>query len=155
MTGQPNRNIDHALLRARHESPWSKMLNAVLHIAVLTLLLQGFLFPLLVLMSVHWLWRARSTKAESDEEKPAESVEEKKLGGRVLRPLKCPSCGAGVPLRGTEMACVSCGTPVAAPPHYADIGRLRGEALTRLRRAAKYLRRAAFFRQTMSAGRCF
>ena len=120
-------------------------LNIILHIAVLTLLLQGFLFPLLVLMSLHWLWHARSTKGDSDVKRRAESVEEKKQGGRVLQPLKCPSCGGGVPLREAEMACASCGAPVAAPPHYADIGRLRGEALARLRHAAKYLRRARFF----------
>lgn len=121
------------------------MLNLILHIAVITLLLQGFLFPLLVLVSLYWMWRAQSEKGKSEKTKQAAAVEEEKTSPPTLRPLKCSSCGAGVPLREEEMACPSCGTVVAAPPHYADIGKLRGEALARLRRAAKYLKRAKFF----------
>jgi predicted RNA-binding Zn-ribbon protein involved in translation (DUF1610 family) len=48
-------------------------------------------------------------------------------------------------LRGEAAACSSCGTLTALPPHYAEIGKLRSEALSRLRRASKYLRRATFF----------
>jgi predicted RNA-binding Zn-ribbon protein involved in translation (DUF1610 family) len=121
------------------------MLNILLHAAVLSLLLQGFLFPLLVLMSLHWLWRAHFEKSKSRERKQAQPGGKEKKGAHVLRPLKCSSCGAGVPLREVELVCPSCGAPVAAPPHYADIGKLRGEALARLRRAVKYLRRATFF----------
>lgn len=121
------------------------MLNFLLHAAVLSLLMQGFLFPLLVLMALLWMWRAHLEKGRTRERREAGAGAEEKEGAHPLRPLKCASCGAGVPLREAGSACPSCGASVAAPPHYADIGRLREEAQERLRRAVKYLRRARFF----------
>lgn len=121
------------------------MLNIALHAAVITLLLQGFLFPLLMLMSFYWMWRAHDEKSKTKKKKQIALVKEDVKKLPTLRPLKCASCGAGVPLREGEMKCLNCGAAVALPPHYADIGRLRSEARERLRRAARYLRRAKLF----------
>lgn len=133
------------------------MLNALLHAAVLTLLVQEFLFPLLLAGSLYWTWRALTEKTKPGREKSTARASKDEEGARVepLRPLKCQSCGAGVPLRAGESVCPSCGAAAPVPPHYAEIGRLRAESLSRLRLAARYLRRAAFLSSGLVRGALF
>ena len=60
----------------------------------------------------------------------------------ALQPLKCPACGAGVPLRGDVLVCPSCANRFAAPREYDQIRIFRDDAARRLKRATRYWRMA-------------
>lgn len=62
-----------------------------------------------------------------------------------LAPLKCEQCGAGVPLKPTDMKCPRCGTSIPVPTDYAATVRLRALASERMERAVAAWRRANLF----------
>jgi predicted RNA-binding Zn-ribbon protein involved in translation (DUF1610 family) len=62
-----------------------------------------------------------------------------------LAPLKCEQCGAGVPLKPTDMKCPRCETVIPVPEDYARTVRLRAVVAERMERAVAAWRRANLF----------
>lgn len=111
-------------------------------LAVWTFLIQGALLPFLLVFSGWYVAtslmktdRAVKTSPESKTTKPREK----------LAPLNCLDCGAGLTLSEGPLVCRHCGTIRPEPKEYADVFRLRREAITGLGDASRYVRRAARF----------
>lgn len=62
-----------------------------------------------------------------------------------LAPLKCEQCGAGVPLKPTDMKCPRCDISIPVPEDYARTVRLRALVAERMERAVAAWRRANLF----------
>ncbi|MBD0326776.1 MAG: ankyrin repeat domain-containing protein, partial [Pyrinomonadaceae bacterium] len=62
-----------------------------------------------------------------------------------LVPLKCDTCGAGVPLKVEKMKCLRCDTAIPVPEDYAKTNALREKAAIKLQRAVAAWRRANLF----------
>lgn len=68
---------------------------------------------------------------------------DKTPGAPKLKPLNCPACGAGVPLREAEMKCPHCGNLFPVPKEYEQIRRLRADIAAKLGRATRHWNRAS------------
>lgn len=62
-----------------------------------------------------------------------------------LAPLKCEQCGAGVPLKPTDMRCPRCDTSIPVPDDYAATTRLRAKAAEHMKRAVAAWRHANIY----------
>ncbi len=62
-----------------------------------------------------------------------------------LAPLKCDTCGAGVPLKAENMKCPRCDTSIPVPEDYAKTIKLREKAAEQLQKAVRAWRRANIF----------
>lgn len=62
-----------------------------------------------------------------------------------LAPLKCEQCGAGVPLKPSDMRCPRCDISIPVPEDYAATVRLRAKATEKMSKAVAAWRRANLF----------
>lgn len=111
--------------------------------ALLTAILQTFAFVVLIVGTLSFIVRlffSGGPKGAQTRATARQAAQSPTLP--VLRPLNCPACGAGVPLRGDAMVCPSCAHRFAAPREYGEIRVFRDDAARRLRRATLYWRMA-------------
>ncbi len=112
-------------------------------LAFVTFIIQGFLFPLLILYTLYFVYKNLFAKSKS---RPKNSDLKKAVAApepaQRLHPLSCAACGGQVmPVNG-KRSCGHCGKEVPIPNEYQHLFLLREEATQRLNRAARYWKRA-------------
>lgn len=117
------------------------MRQFALDAAYVTFVIQMYLFAIPAAISFWYLYReVVALPPESDDQDGEHKPRRKTDALPDLRPLNCPSCGAGVPLNESAMRCGHCGTEFPVPPEYEQIRTARAKTAVTLHRAERYWR---------------
>lgn len=113
-------------------------MNVLYALAIYTLLLQGALMPVLLVLCTRWIIQSGvTTKKEKPKKEKLDPLPNKKL-----QPLKCENCGAALALGGGKLLCNLCGHVTEEPPDYRDVFTLRRRAIEQLHAGCKYIIKA-------------
>jgi hypothetical protein len=109
-----------------------------------TIILQVISFILLLPVTLYLIFKGSITPALSNKKTDEKEISNPTPDWPKLKPLNCPNCGAGVPLRDQKMSCPNCETSFPVPREYEEIRLFRNEAEKKLKKATGYWNWAVF-----------
>ena len=121
-------------------------------LAQYTFIIQGFAFPLLLLITCYAMYWALTNKARAKLKKEnrrhisdgiIDEVE-------VLKPLSCSNCAGILLVNSDSSKCLHCGCKQSVPIHYSQLFKFREEASKQIQLANTYLKKASYLTSPMN-----
>ncbi|MBA3663451.1 MAG: hypothetical protein H0W61_04485 [Bacteroidetes bacterium] len=115
-------------------------------LAQYTFIVQGFAFPLLLIVTCYAIYWGLTNKsrAKLKNENGRNPAIINFNEAEVLKPLKCTNCGGVLLINSAKNECLHCGCKQSVPIHYLEIFEFREEAGKKIQLANKYWKKVNY-----------